>query len=495
MANTSCDYLVYGAGAMGLSFCDSVINICSKLVPDLRIVLVDKHPGPGGHWNDAYPFVALHQPASYYGVPSERLEKNKDHHDLSNRQDIIKYFQRVLEKMVATGRLQFFAESEYLGGTSFKTKSGDEVTVELRAGGKVVNATYVESIVPSICPPKYDVDSSVSFYPVNGLASLQLATDSRDFVIIGAGKTAMDAVVYLLRNQVEQQRIHWIMPHDSWVIRREYMDPTRLDKQLVDFKIFRNAADLQHLLLSSEESGLMLARLDPKVAPTNFKSATLSDGEVQLLRSVKNVIRQGRVQAVGASQITWQNGSPPWVYPAGKDVVFVDCSANGLLGRSPRPIFEDNRITLQSILMAQTCPSGAVIGWLECNARDMSTEQKNKTVIPCPHPSQPRDLVKSLLLTMRNQFHLGQIRGFSSFWGSCRLNQESHTSPIAMCGLLANICLLCDMQSENSRFCGNLNRIFMHEFSSGVPISVHPPKKGQHGPSVDDLISLAGIGM
>jgi len=349
--------------------------------------------------------------------------------------------------------------------------------------------------VPSICPPKYQVDSSVPFFPVNGLAYLQFAADSRDFVIIGAGKTGMDAVVYLLRNQVEQQRIHWIMPNDPWVIRRDYMDPTRMDKQMIDLKLWQNVNDLQQLVLISEEKGSMLARLDPKVVPKTFKAATLSDGEIELLRSVKDVIRHGRVQAVGASEITWQNGSPAWVYPAGKDMVFVDCSANGLLARPPRPIFEDDGLTLQSIFMAQTCPSGAVIGWLECNAHDLSAEQKNKTVIPCPHPSTPRDLVKAILLDLRNKFHLGNVKGFSSFWHSSRLNYESHSAPIAYLGLLANIRFMYDMYRENSVLWGNMNRIFMQEFSSAVPIPMHPPKQGQHGLSVEDLMSLAGAGM
>ena len=493
MTDLSCHYLVCGAGAMGLAFCDAVINECSS--PDVDIILLDKHAAPGGHWLDAYSFVTLHQPACYYGVHSESLERNRDAHDLSSRQEILAYFQRVLDKLRATGRLRFFAESEYVGGTDFKTKGGDAVTVELRAGGKVVDATYVQSLVPSICPPKYEVDPSVTLCPVNGLSSLQLAADSRDFVIIGAGKTAMDAVVHLLRNDVAQERIHWIMPNDSWVIRRDYMDPTRLDKQLLDFKLWQTAADLEELVLISEEKGAMLARLDPDVMPRNFKAATLSDDELQLLRSVKDVVRRGRVQAVGAAAITWQNGGAAWAYPPGKDLVFVDCSANGLRGRPPRPIFEEGRITLQSALMAQICPSGAVIGWLECHGRHMSDKQKNETVIPCPHPATTRDLVKTVLLNMRNTFHLSSVKGFSRFWNNSRLNQDSHTSLRGYLGLLANAWMTYDMYRENSVVLGNLNRIFMEEFSSAAPIPLHPPKRGRKRLSVEDLMSLAGAGM
>ncbi len=60
------DYLVVGAGAMGMAFADEILSQS----PGDRILLVDKHAKPGGHWNDAYPFVSLHQPAAFYGVNS-----------------------------------------------------------------------------------------------------------------------------------------------------------------------------------------------------------------------------------------------------------------------------------------------------------------------------------------------------------------------------------------------------------------------------------------
>ena len=55
------DYLVVGAGAMGMAFSDEIL----AKNPKQRIVLVDRHARPGGHWNDAYPFVALQPPAAY----------------------------------------------------------------------------------------------------------------------------------------------------------------------------------------------------------------------------------------------------------------------------------------------------------------------------------------------------------------------------------------------------------------------------------------------
>ena len=65
------DYLVVGSGAMGMAFCDALITETNA-----DIIIVDKHHQPGGHWNDAYPFVRLHQPSAFYGVNSKKLGNN-----------------------------------------------------------------------------------------------------------------------------------------------------------------------------------------------------------------------------------------------------------------------------------------------------------------------------------------------------------------------------------------------------------------------------------
>ena len=50
------DYLVVGAGATGMIFVDEMLTHS-----DARFVIVDRRFRPGGHWNDAYPFVRLHR--------------------------------------------------------------------------------------------------------------------------------------------------------------------------------------------------------------------------------------------------------------------------------------------------------------------------------------------------------------------------------------------------------------------------------------------------
>lgn len=62
------DYLVVGAGAMGMAFTDALIDHA-----DVHVTIVDRRHAAGGHWLDAYPFVHLHQASSFYGVASTLL--------------------------------------------------------------------------------------------------------------------------------------------------------------------------------------------------------------------------------------------------------------------------------------------------------------------------------------------------------------------------------------------------------------------------------------
>ncbi len=65
MTEIRSDYLVVGSGAVGLAFADTLLA-----ETDAHITIVDRHGKPGGHWNDAYSFVTLHQPSAFYGVNS-----------------------------------------------------------------------------------------------------------------------------------------------------------------------------------------------------------------------------------------------------------------------------------------------------------------------------------------------------------------------------------------------------------------------------------------
>ena len=109
------DYLVIGGGALSIAFVDEMINKGKKIT----LIVVDKRAKPGGHWNDAYTFVRLHQPAAWYGVNSRSLGTGGP--DLVSKAQILAYYEHVVEDLVSTGRVKFFWQCEYKGDGRFSS--------------------------------------------------------------------------------------------------------------------------------------------------------------------------------------------------------------------------------------------------------------------------------------------------------------------------------------------------------------------------------------
>ena len=156
MAHIETDYLIIGSGAVGLAFADTLLD-----ETDAHITLVDRHGKPGGHWNDAYSFVALHQPSAFYGVNSmplgaDRIDTvgvNKGYYELASGPEVSGYFDRVMnQKLLPSGRVSYHPMCDYLGDGRFVSiLSGEETTVTVRK--KTVDATWYNTRVPSTQTP------------------------------------------------------------------------------------------------------------------------------------------------------------------------------------------------------------------------------------------------------------------------------------------------------------------------------------------------------
>src|SRR6478609_2742840 len=97
------DYLVVGAGAMGMAFTDALTDHA-----DVRVALVERRHSPGGHWLEAYPFVRLHQASAFYGVASTllgggQLQQSGPEEGLQERasqSEICAYYARMRDRML-----------------------------------------------------------------------------------------------------------------------------------------------------------------------------------------------------------------------------------------------------------------------------------------------------------------------------------------------------------------------------------------------------------
>src|SRR6476646_4469335 len=317
MRSLDTDYLVVGAGAMGMAFADALIDHA-----DVHVTLVDRRYAAGGHWQDAYPFVQLHQASLFYGVASTVLgsgavQQSGPEAGLQERArqpEIQAYYDDILHRrFIGTGRVTFLGASEYHANSSAHVVtsrvSGEGVEVDVRR--RVVDATYLSPTIPATTPPPFGVGEDVHVVPINELARLDAAPNR--YVIVGSGKTATDGIVWLLANGVQPDRIVWIRPRDPWMLNRAVVQPDPAVALGLAADTMASAADaesLDDLFLRLEAADVML-RIDPGVTPTMAKTPTLGVWELDVLRSVERVVRLGHVRHVTVSEIVLDRGSVP----------------------------------------------------------------------------------------------------------------------------------------------------------------------------------------
>lgn len=424
------DYLVVGAGAVGLAFADALLD-----ESDADIVIVDRHGLPGGHWNDAYPFVALHQPSAFYGVNSLPLGSGRVDHgglndgfmELASGPEVSAYFQRVMrERLLPSGRVRYFPLSEVQPGADGRHEmrsllSGARTVVQARR--RWVDATYFGTCVPSTHRPAFAVAEGAWLATPNELPQLwkQAGRMPAHFVILGAGKTAMDSVVYLLQCGTPADRIVWVRPRESWLINRRSTQPLAeffedaIGGQALQMEALVQARDADDWFERLEAGGQML-RIDPGIRPAIFHYATISDGEVALLRRVTRVLRHGRVRAVEPGALVFDDHRVE--VPA--DSVFVDCTASAVERRPAVPLFQPGRIVLQMVRVPQPAFSAALAAWLEAHGGD--DDARNALSIPVPLPDGVADVPRATVVNLMNQGRWNQHPALRAWIRSSRLD-------------------------------------------------------------------------
>ncbi|MFE4000430.1 NAD(P)-binding protein [Nocardioides sp. YIM B13467] len=375
------DYLVVGAGAMGMAFTDALTGHA-----DVRVALVDRRHGVSGHWLEAYPFVRLHQASAFYGVPSTLLGggqlqqrgPEKGLQERATQAEICAYYARILDRMVESGKVEFFPNSEYVGdGTVVSRISGERFEMP---GARIVDARYLAPSIPAEKPPPFGVGEGARVLPVNDLARLE-ETPSQ-YVIVGSGKTATDACIWLLSRGVDPDAICWVRPRDPWMFNRAVVQPDPaifLGMAADTMQLAERSTSLEDLFLGLEDAGIML-RIDRSVMPTMAKTPTLATWELEQLRTLENVVRRGHIQHVDRGSLTFADGS----LAIADDALVVHCAADGLKYPPLLPVWRPEAITLQPIRAGFPCFGAAVIGYVEAT-RDADAE-KNRLCPPSPFP-------------------------------------------------------------------------------------------------------------
>ena len=383
---------------MGMAFTDALTDHA-----DVRVALIDRRHSVSGHWLEAYPFVRLHQASALYGVASTllgggQLQQRGPEEGLQERatqSEICAYYARMLDRMVESGKVEFFANSEHVGDRAVVSRiSGERFEVPERC--RVVNAHYLAPSIPAEKPPPFGVAEDARVVPVNDLARLEEAPSQ--YVVAGSGKTATDACIWLLSRGVDPDAICWVRPREPWMLNRAVIQPNPavfLGMAADTMQAAEQASSLEDLFLRLEDAGIML-RIDRAVMPTMAKAPTLATWELEQLRTLENVVRRGHIETVDRGKLTFADGS----VAVADDALVVHCAADGLKYPPLVPVWQPEAITLQAIRAGFPCFGAAVVGYVEATREDDA--EKNRVCPPSPYPNSMAEWARMNVLGTRS---------------------------------------------------------------------------------------------
>jgi hypothetical protein len=425
------DYLISGAGATALSFLDTLLT-----ETDATVVIVDRRDAPGGHWNDAYPFVRLHQSASFYGVNSRHLGTKRSagqnyldpHFELCTKSEILHYFHDLMESSyLPTGRVTYLRNSEHLGdGKVRHLITGKETQIEV--GKKIVNAGVWGDMgsIPATHTPKFEITGGVTCVPINDLP--RRAKDHDHFTVIGAGKTGMDAAVWLLEQGVNPAQIRWVRPNDYWLFNRERilnhpdMFMSTVGSFLNELETLARVSTVSEFCAAMEENGVW-HRIDRNVTPTKFHAAVCSPREVALLAQIADVIRAGHVTRIEPDTLVLQNDT----VAAKTDTLYIDCTASaGVImdAKLPRVFADDRTINLNLIRPFQPLFGAALIALLEAKVPD--PKLRNACTYTVNFHDTPAQYIREQLPAMMNQGAWSKVPEVKAWMERTRLQAMNH---------------------------------------------------------------------
>ncbi len=419
------DYLVVGGGASALAFVDTLVTEDE----DVEVTLIDRRQAVGGHWQDAYPFVRLHSPSAYYGVNSlalgenliDQIGVNAGYYERATGAEVCRHFAEAAAQLTRTGRVRVLTSHEYLGRGSEGEQVRDLGTGtihDVSVRRRLVDARYLEASIPATHTAPFEVASGARVIPVNDLPAATPRPSS--FVVLGSGKTAADACIWLLENDVEPDRIRWVRPREAWFYDRRHFQPLEQVSSIIegvslDAEAGAGAADVGELFERLEASG-RVSRIDPSYPATMFRGTMLSAGELEALRQIKDVVRLGRVRRIEADRIVLDRGEAS----TGPETLHVDCTALGLTVAPPTPIFEPERVVLQQVRHLSPCFNAALLAFVEAH-RDEDGE-KNRLCRPNPYPSSIEDWPRMVSCTWKTEGRWLSEPDLSAWVAESRLN-------------------------------------------------------------------------
>jgi hypothetical protein len=272
--------------------------------------------------------------------------------------------------------------------------------------------------VPSTRTPRYELAAGIRCVPPNAL--VHVAAPPSAYVVIGAGKTAIDTCLWLLERGVDPGLICWIKPREPWLANRVRFQPSELIRETLEglalqMEAVAKSETVDEVFAQLNAAGVLLC-IDESVTPSAYRCATVTEGELAELRRIERVVRLGWVQRIDIDRIVLDHGS----IPTDATALHIDCTASGISKREKLLVFGEKKIVLQSVRICQPAFSAALIGHVEATYGDSST--KNQICPAIPYPERPLDWLSMTLAGVMTEYQWSRDKALRSWLQGCRLN-------------------------------------------------------------------------
>ena len=255
--------------------------------------------------------------------------------------------------------------------------------------------------------------------PLNDLPTLTEAPEK--YVVIGAGKTGIDACLWLLEQGVDPAAITWVVSREAWLLDRRntqmsadfFFDTMETQAQMYESIA---AADSPDDMFARLEACGYFHRIDPDVWPQMFHGATVSTLELAALRTITDVVRLGHVTAITPDEIRLERGTVATT----PGTVHVDCSARAIVDPGAKPIFAGDLITPQLVRPYQPVFSAALVAHVELHYDDEADQNRLCGLVPLPDTTD--DFIRFTAAALANQYHWGRDKPLRSWIGQNRLD-------------------------------------------------------------------------
>eukprot|EP00391_Amoebophrya_sp_Ameob2_P013330 CAMPEP_0178997104 /NCGR_PEP_ID=MMETSP0795-20121207/8745_1 /TAXON_ID=88552 /ORGANISM="Amoebophrya sp., Strain Ameob2" /LENGTH=441 /DNA_ID=CAMNT_0020689581 /DNA_START=54 /DNA_END=1379 /DNA_ORIENTATION=+ len=227
------------------------------------------------------------------------------------------------------------------------------------------------------------------------------------FVVLGGGKTGMDALVWLQRaKKVESGRISWVVGKETWMLNREKPASAGVLADTVLDEFGANETGYLETALDKlvDQGRLLMVGEEGEPRPTEFRFPIIDSEELSYLREVTRY--QGYVEKLelvidpaptkddGGAKPKEDEGSvrihfkekmnseqgakmsdeeKPVTVGKAKDVVFIHCTAPGPffnINRKPPPLYEgSHQMNLKNISPPPVPQSASTLAWIETGRR------------------------------------------------------------------------------------------------------------------------------